>query len=377
MITILNRDFTHPADGWYPIEHKGYFAGIADDGRKIVQVIDDKAVTSIVNRFNSAAGAGKLPHGSEMLIDREHFRHHRDLAGQKDMDSLAYGWVKELRVAPDGSGYEMKNRWTGSGQKSVDTGEYRFLSTEYDETNPGDVWEPVNPADVPLEIRNKYKGWEFMRPLQLTGLSLTNDNNNKGAKPLTVLNRNTFAGAGAPADSKQLTIGIKMKSVCTALGLSPDAAEDVVLAEVTKLKNRGDITVADLTTLRNRETALGTENATLLGDQCEALMDAHGLKADAPARATLKPVLVGLKNRADRVSFLSECVAKPQAPAGPHTTLRNRDTKSPGAAANSEPDAQATAITIKNRAIELQGKGMKFSDAFATATREHHAAQAK
>jgi hypothetical protein len=28
-LTILNRDLKHPADGWYPIEAKGYFPGVA------------------------------------------------------------------------------------------------------------------------------------------------------------------------------------------------------------------------------------------------------------------------------------------------------------------------------------------------------------
>ena len=49
---ILNRNFEHPADGWYHIEPKGNHPN-SEAG--VVQVIDDEACTSIVNRFNQAA----------------------------------------------------------------------------------------------------------------------------------------------------------------------------------------------------------------------------------------------------------------------------------------------------------------------------------
>jgi hypothetical protein len=71
---ILNRDgsgnFIHPADGFYHIEAKGFHR--VSGGRKIVQVIDDKAVTAIVAAFNREAQAAHLRHGNEMLIDHEH-----------------------------------------------------------------------------------------------------------------------------------------------------------------------------------------------------------------------------------------------------------------------------------------------------------------
>ena len=51
-IPILNRDFTHPADGWYNIEAKGLHP---NRNAKLVQVIDDEACASIVNRFNQEA----------------------------------------------------------------------------------------------------------------------------------------------------------------------------------------------------------------------------------------------------------------------------------------------------------------------------------
>lgn len=381
-LTILNRDAQHPADGWYYIEGKGYFPGIADDGRKILQVIDDAAITSIVNRFNSAASAGTLPHGSEMLIDREHFRHHRDATGQKDMDSAAYGWIKELRAAPAGDGYQMKNRWTGVGQQAVDTGVYRFVSTEYDETNPGEVWQSVAAAEIPMAVRNKYPakdGWEYMRPTQITGLSLTNDNNNKGVKPLTILNKTTFAGV-LPVDSKQKNNqGQKMKTVCTLLGLSAEADEASVHAAVTTLKNR----ITTLEPLEAENTKLKNRNTEAESELCESLMDAHGIgsekQEDKTRREKLKPVLLAMKNRADRVAFLTECVPVEKLTTQPQRTqvqLKNRDTKVPVknntvATEGDEQAQQVLATKIRNRANELRaGKSITFDAAWNQAKQE-------
>ena len=163
-----------------------------------------------------------------------------------------------------------------------------------------------------------------------------------------------------------------MKTVCTLLGLSADADEASVHAAVTSLKNR--ITVlepmeAEVTQLKNR-------HAEFEAEQCDALMDAHGLKTDAPQRATLKPVLLGMKNRADRVAFLADCVAKPAAAGKPgQVQLHNRDTKPPGSSAApatepNEDEQKATALKIRNRAEELQGKGLKFDVAWRRAQQD-------
>jgi|GEM_PF-3563567 hypothetical protein len=157
--TILNREFLHPADGWYQIEPKGDHPNRASN---VVQVLDDKACSAIVNRFNQDAATGKLSHGSEMLIDHEHFKY------EADKESLAYGWLTKLQNRDDGIYGQV--RWTGTGKSAVDGGDYRFFSTEYD------------PAD--LEILNDGKP-RRVRPLRLDGLSLTNSPNNKGGRPIT------------------------------------------------------------------------------------------------------------------------------------------------------------------------------------------------
>jgi hypothetical protein len=488
---IFNREYQKPADGWYQIEAKGFHPATATDGTKVVQVVDDKAIASIVNRFNADAAVAALPHGNEMLIDHEHFRH------QADKETLAYGWANKLRATPDGSGFDTFNPWTGTGDKAVSTGDYRFFSTEYDGPE-GDVFEPVPAAEIPVTVRNKYKGYEFLRPLKLTGLSLTNDNNNKGQKAITITNRGmqilnagdlpghpfhgnqwadgeagssrleahkqnliansapnheagalagqkaseaankaseaankrgdeqshthamvahrearqaheglasmtddkkeqkfheaeaekhatsekehgakigihnktNFAGADASADiTKNKQPRQNMKLINAELGLSAEAEESAGVAEIRKLKNRNTA----LEPVAAENETLKTRNTELEGDQVETLMDAHGMKPDAPARTALKPVLIGLKNREARVSFLKECVTVvPAAVAAPQTKLFNRDTIAPGgrAGVTDESDPEAVAVKINNRATELRATGLKFDAAWNKAKRE-------
>lgn len=174
MKTILNRDFEHPSDGWYHIEpmgdHPNRPAGI-------VQVIDDTSVQSIVNRFNAEADKPGFP---GMLIDHEHFKHDASKA------SVAYGWLMKVQNRWDGVYGQI--RWTTTGKAAVDGGDYRFFSTEYNGTD--------------MQVLNHGKPAR-LRPLRLAGLTLTNDPNNKGSRPIT--NRRTHApSADEPVTSPSL-----------------------------------------------------------------------------------------------------------------------------------------------------------------------------
>lgn len=272
MRTILNRDFSHPTDGWYQIEAKGNHPNRAAG---VVQVIDDEAITSIVNRFNADAAAGKLPHGHEMLVDIDHFK------DQLDKESRAYGWLTKLENREDGIYAQI--RWTKTGKEAVDGGDYRFFSTEYE------------PQDV--KILNSGKPRK-VRPLRLDGLTLTNMNNNKGQKPITNSNRAPYEDA-----QQQRT---QMQSVAQKLGLSPEASEQTVLAEVVKLLNRIDtLTPFEEAnkTLTNRVSALETE-------QVDALLDLHQVKEEK-IRNRVKPMLAPLKNREERVAALLDLGFKP------------------------------------------------------------------
>lgn len=312
--TILNREFQHPADGWYQIETKGQHPNTAAN---VVQVIDDEAAQAIVNRFNADAQAGTLRHGSEMLIDHEHF------SEQLNQESRAYGWATQLANRADGIYAQI--RWTKTGKEAVDGGDYRFFSTEY------------NPADLKLVNKDA----KHVRPLRLAGLTLTNMNNNRGQKPIT--NRETHS-PGALPEAQPTPTKNRMKTIAAELGLAPEAAEEAVLAEVRKLKNRAD-TVAGLTTERD---ALKTANAALEAEQIDGLLAQHKV-TDEKVLNRLKPVLATMKNRADREAFLTECVnvpAKSTAPANGRV-LNRGEGKTPAAAPEAPANANAQSAVVR------------------------------
>jgi phage I-like protein len=276
---VLNRDFSHPSDGWYQIEPKGEHPNRAGG---VVQVIDDEATQSIVNRFNEDAAAGTLRHGNEMLIDHEHF------SDQPDQETRAYGWLQELQNRPDG--IYARVRWTKTGREAVDGGDYRFFSTEY---LPADL-QPVKSATA-----NRQSAISRVRPLRLGGLSLTNMNNNRGQKPIT--NRDPNGVAEKQQQTKT------MNTVAIKLGLTADAAEEIILAEVSRLLNR----VTELAPHEEENKSLRDRLGAIDGEQVHTLLDLHGVK-DEKIRNRLKPVLTSLKNREERVAALLDFGFKPE-----------------------------------------------------------------
>jgi hypothetical protein len=459
---ILNREFQHPADGWYQIEAKGQHPNRAAG---VVQVIDDEAAQAIVNRFNADAAAGTLRHGHELLVDHEHF------AERTDQESRAYGWATQLANRADGIYAQI--RWTKTGKEAVDGGDYRFFSTVYD------------PAD--LKVLNHAP--KHVRPLRLDGLTLTNMNNNRGQRPITnregaeggedrVLNFDpdqprdesgkfaessagwstsggertakskamfeflTRAGAavkhadvygsqvvittrsreaadkvqniltsggfkirGLVATSEDATVNqgtnllptqVKvwrvhanpdrskllnstphspgtspeaqstatqkpnMKSIAAELGLAPEAAEEAVLGEVRKLKNRAD----HVTAITTERDALKARNAELEAEQVDGLLAAHGVKEEKVLNR-LKPVLAAMKNRDERVAALLDFGFKPaeaKAPAGSGRVLNRGEGKQPTAPAANEQElarqaeAQITEYKLKNRCTYAQAR---------------------
>lgn len=276
---VLNRDFAHPSDGWYQIEAKGEHPNRAAG---VVQVIDDEAAQNIVNRFNEDAANGKLRHGNEMLIDHEHF------SDQPDQETRAYGWLQELQNRADG--IYARVRWTKTGREAVDGGDYRFFSTEYDAKD----LRVVN-----SESRRRKEETQRVRPLRLGGLSLTNMNNNRGQKPIT--NRDPNGSADEPQRTKT------MNTVAIKLGLAADAAEEIILAEVTRLLNR----VTELIPHEEENKSLRERIGAVDGEQVHTLLDLHGVK-DEKIRNRLKLVLMSLKNRDERVAALLDFGFKPE-----------------------------------------------------------------
>lgn len=334
--SILNRDFEHPADGWYQIEAKGRHPNRAAG---VVQVIDDEAAAAIVNRFNADAAAGSLRHGHEMLVDHEHY------SDQADKETRAYGWLTRLANRADGIYGQI--RWTGTGRAAVDGGDYRFFSTEYE------------PADCRVvngkEGAAGSQGLLEVRPLRLAGLTLTNMHNNRGQKPITNRGEGEEGfrhglGAAASSNSEPRTKEKKtMKSVAMKLGLAADASEEAVLAELTKVMNREAEAQARALPLTQRVSALEAENRQLLEEQIGADFAAAGV-TDEKIVNRYRGLLADaahFANREARLAFIRDL-----APRGGEAQkkLMNRETKAPGTAA-ADPDGERARL-VENYRIQ-------------------------
>lgn len=334
--TILNRKNEHPADGWYHIEPTGEFPGVADDGTKIVEVIDGPAVDSIVSVFNREVADYESAHPNAtfpgLLLDRDHLSH------DETKETAADGWLKALRNR-EGL-LEGEIAWTPRGKSAVDGGEYKFFSTEY-------------PPDG-LEILNKdAQGRLRVRPLRLSGLSLTNRPNNVGARPIT--NRKTSPDDPAARTARETADTQKaiMKKVAEKLGLSAEASEDAILEAMQKLIDQakaGQDKEKENTGLKNRIKELES-------DEVAADLAAAGI-TDEAAIGQLAPYLGTLKNREARTAFLKTIKPEAQA-AGSPMTLKNRAKTPPAGKAEGEHEEpsqadQARAIRIRNRAAELR-----------------------
>lgn len=227
MTPILNREFQHPTDGWYMIEPHGEHL---NRSAGVLQVIDAEATQAIANDFKERAQAEGFP---GLLVDHEHF------AMDPDKESRAYGWLHNVEARPDGLYGQI--RWTETGKKAVDGGDYRFFSTVYD---PAGLAPVANDAKEPKRLR----------PVKLAGLTLTNVPNNKGGKPIT--NRADEFPPTPSGDQAAITNTTKtntMSKLNTLLGLAADASEDAIAAEVTKLQNRNTTLEATCTHLAEEQ----------------------------------------------------------------------------------------------------------------------------
>lgn len=340
---ILNRAGKLPEDGWYQIETPGEHI---NHEAKVVQVIDDKAITSIVNRFTEEA---KAPNFAGQLVDRDHF------SSDPDKPSDAMGWTVELRNRngiPEG-----RIDWTTAGQPLVEGKVYKFFSTDYRASD--------------CEVLGKRivdgKSYRVVRPLRLDRLALTNDPNNAGGKPIS--NRQTAATADRGENQNTST----MKSVLKLLGLAEDASEESAVAAVQKIQNRA-----------SQVDALITERDSLLTAQVEA--DLKKYEPVIKNRDAWKKQLIS--NRASAIELLEGL----SATAGTETDeekkrITNRaGAKTPGAErtdAEKQQAESARAQRISNRASELQataksnGRRLSHTDAFNAATAEIDDAAAK
>lgn len=337
-LLILNRDAKHPADGWYHIEKAGRHPGVADDGTKILEIVDDQSVASIVSAFNRMVEEYPAKYGTEfpgILIDRDHLSH------DESKETAADGWLMGVQNR-EGELYG-KIDWTSRGKLAVDGKDYRFFSTEY-------------PPEG-LEILNREGDRLCVRPVALSGLSLTNRPNNVGARPIT----NRMSPDADPASqtagkNQKADIQTKetMKKIASKLGLSAEASEDAILEKIQALLDQAK---AHQT---KEEESMKVENRLreLEAEQIDGLIADAGI-TDEDKIKTVKPMLGGLKNRAERVDFLKllKSDKTETTPTGKSPmTVQNR-AKTPEGKGDEVKDAKADnarAVRIQNRAAEIR-----------------------
>ena len=121
-----------------------------------------------------------------------------------------------------------------------------------------------------------------------------------------------------------------MNTVANKLGLAADASEEIILAEVTRLLNR----VTEMIPHEEENKSLRERLAAVDADQAHTLLDLHGVR-DEKIRNRLKPVLMSLKNREERVAALLDFGFKPEerrATERPAPRVLNRgEGRQPGA----------------------------------------------
>lgn len=340
---ILNRAGKLPDDGFYQIEALGEHINHA---ARVVQVIDAQAVESIVNRFAAeAAKAGDDFPG--LPLDKDH------LSQSLENSTEALGWAMQLRNRAGVP--EAKIGWTGLGLPLVEAKEgqppaYKFFSTEY---------EPAECEQIGTrKIGNR--DYKIVRPLRLAGLSLTNDPNNKGQRPIS--NRQ-----GNSADAGNHQPDTPMKSALKELGLAEDAPEASAVAEIQKIKNRA--TSAD-----TEVVALKKERDELLAAQVDSDLEKYKNRFKPENRDKVKAQLV--KNRAGAIELLE--MTEPAAAVATAARITNRAaalTPADKQARQEDPDGKLAA-RISNRALEIQkqksvrGRAYPYQTAFNDAKAE-------
>lgn len=271
--------FQPPADGWYHLVPKGRFpiADPSDRRKKIQQVVDERALTLMLNRFNQEAQAPNFP---GLLIDFDHFSY------DADKSSEAAGWVTKLQNRADGLWGQVK--WSAKGEQSLKDGVYRFISP---------VWDQSDTEIVTGAMKNRE-----IRPTRLETLGLTNQPNLRGMVPLANRTNRDHAGGDETLTTPGETAKQSMKEINRVLGLSPEAAEEAAVGEVTKLKNRNTELETANRTLTEQNKTLGDQNKELAEAQVEADLEKYKNRFKPENKEKIRAQL--LKNRADTIELL-------------------------------------------------------------------------
>lgn len=324
---LLNRNFELPTDGWFHVVPLGRFS----HPKGLLQVLDDKASTAIVNRFKKDAAKDNFP---GLLVDFDHF------SDDEAQPSEAAGWVTDLQNREDGVWGQI--RWSDTGEAAVKGGRYRLVSPVFNEADAEELSGGFDGV-----VANAAGSRKALRPLRLMKVALTNDPNLKGMVPLSNRAPGGEADVTTPNESNKTHM---LKTVIALLGLSADASEEIAIAEVTKLKNRA--------------ASLEGTNKELLASQVESDLEKYKNRFKPESREKVKANL--LSNRASAIELL-EMMPEVAAPGARQalTPIHNRGTaKDPkvieGAGeAEASDAAKASAGVILNRAKELNSNNPK------------------
>lgn len=353
-VIIRNRTALEPESGWIHIVPKGE---LPNSETGLVQVLDDAALDAImagIARDRQRLG-NRWP---GVYAGEEHFIY------DETKSSAAFAWFKDFEKRSDGI-WASESGLTDLGMEAVKNRRFKFTSFVAD----GKQLQPLGEKRVRIVgietvgFTNYANGRELLSPMR-----------NRGAdsdlrSEISQMEQEFRRGLGVTAGSEQTTKGQKksMKTVAAKLGLSADAAEEAVLAEVTKIMNRATDAEGKVATLTGRVTALETQNQTLLGEQIDADLAARGVTEEKVLNR-VKPVLTRMENRADRLGFLDDmgftaerkdtAGAANAATSATGKVFNRSDAKSPekkGGETNKAGDGRAAADRIMNRATELKG----------------------
>jgi hypothetical protein len=313
---ILNRKGDKPAtDGWYQIEVTGEHPANGDR----MQVIDQKALESIVNTFRAEkAAAGDDWAG--MLVDLDHLSH------DPEHSTEAYAWLQDVESRTNQLHGLLD--LTDLGESAVKNKRVKWFSTEY----PADGLEDLGNGRV--------------RPLRLSGLAFTNRPNNRGGKAIS--NRSD------PGGQKQHENKNTMQPIAEKLGLPADADEAAILAAITKLQSAA----AEAETKKKEMEA-------------DEVLNRFDKRVPEGAKAAWRTQLIA--NRAE-TEKLMEATLPPAGAAKVEERIHNRETaKNPatGGGDVNHAEAEKKAAAIRNRAGEIsRTEGIPFNQAFGRASAE-------
>lgn len=383
-LVIRNRAPLSSINGWIHIVPKGELPN-AEAG--IVQVLDDQSLDSILANITKDKNrlGGNWP---GIYGGREHFIY------EPDKDSAALAWFKEFEKRQDGI-WAKDDGLTPDGETAVKNRSYKYTSFVAD---PSDLKKIEGKKYRVLKIETvgftnfasagsaTKEGNGLLTPITNRALAAapadlccpTCDCRLKPGAQANTLTcpacKTNFAFAGASAANQPNNTKKTMNKIATTLGLAAEASEDSILAAVTKILNRGDITPDALTTLKAENKTLAEQNQTLMDEQAESLLETCGVK-DEKIRNRFRSSFKTLKDKTERLGHLADFGYLPgkagAAAATQQTKIYNRG-NGPEAASEATgdekpiPDAKL-ASKIMNRAGELRKQTPSLS--MATATR--------